>query len=75
MLPLVVGSNVGHSLHDLSRIEETNKTFFLFSLALSNAANCKCTAANFFQVHLMHDFAELFGVKAPNFRTFSLEFG
>ena len=29
MLPLVVGSNVGHSFHDLSRIEETNKTFFL----------------------------------------------
>ena len=34
MLPLVVGSNVGHSLHDLSRIEETNKTFFLFSLLM-----------------------------------------
>ena len=41
MLPLVVGSNVGHSLHDLSRIEETNKTFFLFSLLMTSPRDHK----------------------------------
>ena len=39
MLPLVVGSNVGHSLHDLSRIEETNKTFFLSQLGVMGHMN------------------------------------
>ena len=41
MLPLVVGSNVGHSLHDLSRIEETNKTFFLFSHLMTSPRDHK----------------------------------
>ena len=41
MLPLVVGSNVGHSLHDLSRIEETNKTFFLFSHLMTSLRDHK----------------------------------
>ncbi len=41
MLPLVVGSNVGHSLHDLSQIEETNKTFFLFSHLMTSPRDHK----------------------------------
>ena len=41
VLPLVVGSNVGHSLHDLSRIEETNKTFFLFSHLMTSPRDHK----------------------------------
>ena len=41
MLPLVVGSNVGLSLHDLSWIEETNKTFFLFSLLMTSPRDHK----------------------------------
>ena len=41
MLTLVVGSGVPHSLHDLSRIEETNKTFFLFSHLMTSLRDHK----------------------------------
>ena len=41
MLPLVVGSGVPHSLHDLSKIEETNKTFFLFSHLMTSPRDQK----------------------------------
>ena len=41
MLPLVVGSGVPHSRHDLSKIEETNKTFFLLSHLMTSPRDHK----------------------------------
>ena len=41
MLPLVVGSSVPQSLHDLSKIEETNKTFFLLSHLMTSPRDHK----------------------------------
>ena len=41
MLPLVVGSGVPHSRHDLSKIEETKKTFFLLSHLMTSPRDHK----------------------------------
>ena len=67
MLPLVVGSNVGHSLHDLSRIEETNKTFFLFSLLMTSPRDHKDLDLLLVdaQLHCAHEDQLCLGAQGP----------